>query len=122
VLGMLTFAVPSNFNVVEMFSYLGQGRWSAPWVRGQLGGWDAFLDHVQYFGYLLPALTVVMAHRAGWADLRTLSSTGMALVMLLFLAQGGSRRIIGVIVGMGLILWMLTQQRLKIVHMVAVAV
>src|SRR5262245_40841461 len=122
VLGMLPFAVPCHFNIVEMFSYLGQGRWDAPWGRGQLGGWDAFLDHLQYFGYLLPALTVIMARRAGWANLRTLSSMGMTLVMLLFLAQSGSRRIIGVIFGMGLILWMLTQQRLKTKHMIAVAV
>jgi len=122
VLGMLTFAIPCDFNVVEMFSYLGQERWAVPWGRGQLGGWDAFLDHLQYFGYLLPALTVIVARRAGWADLRTLFSIAMALVMALFLAQAGSRRIIGVIFGMGLILWMLTQQRLKTKHMVAVAI
>lgn len=122
VLAMLKFAIPCDFNVVEMFSYVGQGRWAAPWGRGQLGGWDAFLDHLQYFGYLLPALTVIVARRAGWADLRTLLSTGMALAMALFLAQGGGRRIIGVIFGMGLILWVLTQQGLKTRHMAAVAV
>jgi oligosaccharide repeat unit polymerase len=122
VLGMLKFAIPCDFNVVEMLSYVGQPRWSAPWGRGQLGGWDAFLDHAQYFGYLLPALTVIVARRAGWADLRTLLSIATALVMALFLAQGGGRRIIGVIFGMGLILWMLTQQRLKTKHMAAVAI
>src|ERR1041385_8795730 len=51
-IGMLNFAVPCNFNVFEMVHYLGQDRWAAPWGRGQLGGWDAFLDHMQYFGYL----------------------------------------------------------------------
>ena len=121
VLGMLPYALPCNFNIVEMFSYVGEGRWAAPWGRGQLGGWDAFLDHFQYFGYLLPALTVIVARRAGWADLRTLFSMAMTFVMALFLAQGGGRRIIGVIFGMGLILWMLTQQRLKTKHMAAVA-
>src|ERR1041384_2514340 len=55
-LGMLNFAVPCNFNVFEMVQYLGQERWAAPWGRGQLGGWDAFLDHLQYFGYLLLVL------------------------------------------------------------------
>jgi hypothetical protein len=58
VIGMLNFAVPCSFNVFEMIYYLGQERWAAPWGRGQLGGWDAFLDHLQYFGYLLPVLTV----------------------------------------------------------------
>ena len=49
-LGMLNYAVPCNFNIFEMVHYLGQERWAAPWGRGQLGGWDAFLDHLQYFG------------------------------------------------------------------------
>ncbi len=122
VMGMLQFAIPCGFNVVEMFSYVGQPRWSVPWGRGQLGGWDAFLDHLQYFGYLLPAFTVILARRVGWGNLRTLISIAMALVVALFLAQGGGRRIIGVIFGMGLILWMLTQERLKAKHMVAVAI
>ena len=122
ILGMLRFAIPCDFNFVDMFSYVGQGRWSAPWGREQLGGWDAFLDHIQYFGYLLPALTVIVARRAGWIDLRTVISIAMALVMALFLAQSGSRRIIGVVFGMGLILWMLTQQRLKTKHMIVVTI
>jgi len=121
-LGMLRFAIPCDFNFVEMFSYLSQARWAAPWGRGQLGGWDAFLDHLQYFGYLLPALAVIVARRVGWADWRTLVSVAMALLMALFLAQSGSRRIIGVIFGMGLILWMLTQHRLKTKHMASVAI
>jgi len=121
-LGMLKFAIPCKFDIVEMFSYVGQPRWAAPWGRGQLGGWDAFLDHLQYFGYLLPALVIIVAQRAGWADLRTLLSVVMALVMAMFLAQGGGRRIIGVVFGMGLILWMLTQRRLRTGHMVAVAI
>ena len=88
---MLNFAVPCDFNVFEMVHYLGQERWSAPWGRGQLGGWDAFLDHLQYFGYLLPILTVVIARRAGLRNPRTLICIGMSIVMTLFLAQSGSR-------------------------------
>lgn len=121
-LGMLKFAIPCNFNVVEMFSYVGQARWSGPWGRGQLGGWDAFLDHLQYFGYLLPAMVIIVARRAGWADIRTLCSIAMALVMSMFLSQGGGRRIIGVTFGMGLILYMLSQQPLRKRHMAAVAI
>jgi oligosaccharide repeat unit polymerase len=121
VLGMLNFLVSTNFNVVAMFSYLGVNRWSAPWARGQLGGWNAFLDHVQYFGYLLPALTVIIGNRAGWRNYRTLVSVGMAIVMALFLSQGGGRRIVGVIFGMAFILWILSQQRLRIRQVVGSA-
>ena len=87
VIGMLNFAVACDFNVFQMVHYLGQERWSAPWGRGQLGGWDAFLDHLQYFGYLLPILSVVIARRAGLRNPRTLICIAMSIVMTLFLAQ-----------------------------------
>lgn len=117
-LGMLNFAVPCNFNVFEMVHYLGQERWAAPWGRGQLGGWDAFLDHLQYFGYLLPVLTVVIGRRVGLRNPRTLICMAMSVLISLFLAQSGSRRVIGVVVGMALILWILDQQRLRMKHLV----
>lgn len=115
-LGMLTFAIPTNFNIIEMFSYLGNSRWNVPWGRGLLGGWEAFQDQLQYFGYLLPALTVIVARDHGWTHPKTLVSAAMSIVMTLFLMQGGGRRILGMIVGMALILWILTQQRLHIKH------
>jgi len=121
-LGMLNFAVPCNFNVFEMVHYLGQERWSAPWGRGQLGGWDAFLDHLQYFGYLLPVLTVVIGRRVGLRNPRTWICIGMSVAIALFLAQSGSRRVIGVVVGMALILWVLDQQRLRVKHLLTTVV
>ncbi len=121
-IGMLNFAVACDFNVFVMIHYLGQERWAAPWGRGQLGGWDAFLDHLQYFGYLLPILTVVIVRRAGIRNVRTLFCVAMSVVMTLFLAQSGSRRVIGVVVGMALILWVLDQQRLRIKHLLTIVV
>jgi oligosaccharide repeat unit polymerase len=121
-LGISRFAVASNFNLVEMFQSMGSGRWEAPWARGQLGGWDAFLDHLQYFGYLTAVLTVVVGRRLGWRNWRTVVSALMSVVMALFLVQGGSRRVIGVVVGMALIFWVLVQDRgLKIKHAIAAA-
>lgn len=122
VLGMLNFAVPCNFNVFEMVHYLGQERWAAPWGRGQLGGWDAFLDHLQYFGYLLPILSVVIGRRVGLRNPRTIICTAMSIVMTLFLAQSGSRRVIGVVAGMALVLWILDQRRLRVKHMITTVV
>jgi len=121
-LGMLNFAIPCNFNVFEMVHYLGQERWAAPWGRGQLGGWDAFLDHLQYFGYLLPILTVVIGRRVGLRNPRTIICTAMSIVMTLFLAQSGSRRVIGVVAGMALILWILDQRQLRVKHLLTTVV
>jgi hypothetical protein len=116
-IGMLNFAIACDFNLVAMFHYLGQERWAAPWGRGQLGGWDAFLDHLQYFGYLLPILTVVIARRAGLRNPRTLMCLLMSVVITLFLAQSGSRRVIGVVAGMALVLWVLDQRQLRMKHL-----
>jgi oligosaccharide repeat unit polymerase len=108
-LGISKFAAATDFNVIAMFRYLGSGRWEAPWTRGQLGGWDAFLDHLQYFGYLTAVLTVVVGRRMGWRNWRTLVSALLSVVMAMFLAQSGSRRVIGVVVGMALVFWILGQ-------------
>jgi hypothetical protein len=121
-LGMLNFAIPCNFNVFEMVHYLGQERWAAPWGRGQLGGWDAFLDHLQYFGYLLPILSVVIVRRVGLRNPRTIICTAMSIVMTLFLAQSGSRRVIGVVAGMALVLWILDQRQLRVKHLITTVV
>jgi oligosaccharide repeat unit polymerase len=121
-LGMCKFAVATDFNVVAMFQYVGSGRWDAPWARGQLGGWEAFLDHLQYFGYLTAVLTVVVGRRIGWRNWRTLVSASMSAVMALFLVQSGSRRVIGVVVGMALIFWILVQDTgIKVKHAVVAA-
>lgn len=117
-IGMLKFAIPCNFDLVQMFSYAGQERWAAPWGRGQLGGWDAFLDHLQYFGYLLPVLTVILSRYVGWRNLRTLICIFLSAIMALFIAQSGSRRVLGVILGMALVLWVLSQPRLRVKHVV----
>lgn len=116
-LGIARFAVASEFNLIAMFRSLGSGRWDAPWARGQLGGWDSFLDHLQYFGYLTSVLTVVVGRRMGWRNWRTIVSAVLSLVMAMFLVQSGSRRVIGVVVGVALIFWILVQDsKLKLKH------
>jgi oligosaccharide repeat unit polymerase len=113
VLGMFNYAYSTNFNFPEMFSYLGANRWAAPWVRGQLGGWEAFRDQMQYFGYVLPSLTALLIARRGFGIQAWLSVAASAL-MLAFLAQGGGRRIIGVTVGAALLVWIQAQPMLKV--------
>lgn len=113
-IAMLKFAIPCNFNVFEMVSYLGHTRWDVPWGRGQLGGWDAFLDHFEYFGYLLPILTVIVARRSSWFQVQTVLCGILSIIMLAFIAQSGSRRTVGVVCGMALILWVLSEERLRV--------
>lgn len=115
-LGMLSYAIACDLDPILMFNALLGDRWSAPWARGQLGGWEAFRDHLQYFGYLLPALTVVLARQRSWTNPATLASLAMSFVILLFLTQGGGRRIIGVTLGSALIIWVLTAPRVGVIQ------
>ena len=95
VLSFLRFAIPAEFNLDQIYGALFSDRFSAPWSRGAYGGWDAFLDHISYFGYLLPALTVLLYRAEGRFTWRTLLLAAMAVIIGLLLAQGGGRRVVG---------------------------
>jgi oligosaccharide repeat unit polymerase len=112
-LGMGKFAIPCGFDISVMLKALMANRWEAPWCRGALGGWNAFSDALQYFGYLLPAVTVTLASRLGWLNTRTIGSLLMAVIITVFMAQEGGRRNVGVMVGMAIICWVLMNKRVK---------
>lgn len=112
VLAMMKFAVPSHFSIPRMIEALGQPRWSTPWARGTLGGWDAFLEHLSYFGFVLPCLAVLLAHKIGWFSGRVAASIILSGILVLFLAQEGGRRIVGVVFGAAAIYWILLKPRL----------
>jgi oligosaccharide repeat unit polymerase len=122
-LGMLAFLIPVGFDVPELFSYFGQSRWSAPWMRGQLGGIEAFWDHLQYFGYALPALYVAYARAKSPFTLKAIVLLAMALLVVALLSQGGGRRIVGVAVGAAILCWVTSAERIRpgAVAVVAVA-
>jgi oligosaccharide repeat unit polymerase len=119
-LGMFNYAYAVNFDIIEMFSYIGENRWEVPWARGQLGGWGSFVDQLPYFGYVLPSLTAVLLVRRG-LSVTTVLSVAMSVVMLVFLAQGGGRRIIGVTCGAALIVWIQLQPKLNVRKVLTIA-
>ena len=112
-LGIFYYVWSSGFNLVLMFEALGRNRWAAPWTRGALGGWNSFVEHMKYFGYVVPALTVIYARYAGWLRGKTIVAIILSLIIVAFAAQGGGRRITGVMFGSALICWVLLQPRLK---------
>lgn len=121
VLGMLRFAIPCKFDLVLMIKSVGGMRWAAPWARGALGGWDSFADHLSYFGYMLPTLAVVMARRKSWFAMGTLLAILCAVVFLVFLAQSGSRRIVGVCLGAAVLYWIMDHRKLRPAQLMVVA-
>jgi hypothetical protein len=107
-LAFLRFAIPAEFNLGVMLATFSENRWAAPWSRGTLGGWDAFLDHIGYFGYVLPPIAAFLARKRGLLHWRTLLLLVMTLIILALFSTGGGRRIVGVMVGSGIVVWFLS--------------
>jgi oligosaccharide repeat unit polymerase len=120
-LGMFNYMYSVDFDLPAMFSYLGEQRWAAPWGRGQLGGWEAFRDQAPYFGYVLPSLAALLIARDGLFRFRSLFAIAASVLMLVFLASGGGRRIVGVTVGAALMVYVQTNANRRISNMVVVA-
>ncbi len=110
-LGMIYYASSSGFDPVTMAQGLALGRFSAPWSRGAFGGANAFLQQLSNFGFMIPSLTVLMAARRGWLRPRVLIALVLAVIMTLFLAQAGGRRLLGVVVGSAILAWVLARER-----------
>ena len=117
-IAIIKFAYPCNFNPVEMIIHLGSNRWAAPWARETLGGWNSFIDHLDYFGYLLPTLTTLLAIRSRRLTIPVVIALALSGLMTAFLSQSGGRRIIGVILGAAIICWVLEQHKLRLKQMI----
>lgn len=111
ILCFLRFAIPSDFDVIAMVSALSGNRWSAPWARGQLGAWDAFLDHLSYFGYFLPTLTVAFYRSGKKLNFRFLILLLCSLIAAIFIAQGGGRRTVGAMILSACFFWIITSEK-----------
>ena len=117
IVAMMSFAIPSRFDLELMFSSLSRDRWSAPWSRSDMGGWSSFTDHLSYFGYLLPTFAVMIMRRKGFLHVATIFAFAMACVYLVFIMHGGARRIVGVTLGAALTFWILDRERVRIWHL-----
>jgi hypothetical protein len=117
-LGIFYFALYSGFSPAVMLDGLTRARWSAPWSRGALGGWNALSEHMTYFGYLVPTLTVILALTLRrWLDSRVIIGLVLSAIMIAFLGQGGNRRVLGVVLGATLLTWVCHQRyQLRLKH------
>lgn len=105
------FAIPVDFDLIEMYEALSLTRFEAPWQRGRFGGWDAFLDHLSYFGYILPPLAVLHLRLKGLASWRSIVLVLATLIITLLIAQGGGRRIVGAMLISAGLVWVLTSPK-----------
>jgi oligosaccharide repeat unit polymerase len=111
-LAMTHYIVSCEFDLVLMIEALGRSRFAAPWSGSRLGNWRAFQEHLVYFGYLVPTLTVLHAHLRGWKAPPTVTAIVCSLIIVLFTTQGGSRGEVGVVAGAAILTWLLLQRRM----------
>lgn len=116
ILGFCRYAIPAKFNPVILVTHLGNPRFATAWASSHVSGGltGAIINHLVYFGYLLPSFAVLLGLRAGWRDRRTWIVGVFALIISLYIAQGGGRRIIGIIYGTAILLWILEQPRIDL--------
>jgi hypothetical protein len=83
-----------------------------------MGGWYAVVEHLAYFGYLLPTLTVlIFLKKRRLLEAPVLLGAALSVIFLPFVMQGGGRRVLGMCLGSALFTWMTTIRRtLKIKH------
>ena len=113
VLGVFYYAYMANFSVSLIFTGLFErSRFEAPWARGSLGDANSFVEHLSYFGYLLPLFTAAMFARSSrYFNLKTILCAGMSTIFILFLAQGGGRTSIGAVLGSAILVGILLSRR-----------
>lgn len=120
--GMFNYAYSVDFDLPLMFSYVGEQRWAMPWGRNQFGGWEAFRDQAQYFGYVLPSLAAVVIARRGLFTPQSLMAVACSVIMLVFLSTSGGRRIVGVAAGAALIVWVQMNPGMRLKNILVVGV
>ena len=113
VFGMFYYAYASDFDLTVMVNGLLVGRFDAPWVATAMGDWSAFLIHTEYFGYILPCLTVLLAQKRGWIRPSVMLAILLTIIVIVFTSQSGSRRMVGVMLGAAFVCWTLLQPRLN---------
>lgn len=109
--GIFYYLYKAGFDWQVVWGSLQQSRWGAAWSRTDAkGNWEAFIEHLTYFGMLLPAFVIIIARRCSWWNFKTVVAALLALVYSVFQAQGGNRRYLGVMFGAAIVVWLISSK------------
>ena len=116
-LGVFYFVFMAGFDLRVIMESFQATRTAAAWSRNSAeGGWGAFVEHLAYFGMLLPSLAVVLGRTTGWVKPATIFTWLLAFTYALFQAQEGNRRYIGVMFGAAIVVWLITERKPRWFH------
>jgi len=120
-IGIFPFWRGAYYDFEYMISSLTRPRFAAPWARGESGGFEAFFEHLKYFGYITPALSALIWVKEGKFNLKVIFAIILALCFSVFEFQGGGRRITGFLFGSAAITYMVAKRNnLQLKHFVVI--
>jgi oligosaccharide repeat unit polymerase len=104
--GMFYYVYISDFSLTRIVTGLLAERFSSPWTRGQLGDWNAFIDFLSNFGFIVAPFTVALALLfKSWWRLPVLAGIICSLVFFAFILQAGGRRQVVAVIGASAMTW-----------------
>ena len=108
--GLFPFYRGAYYDFSYMLEGLTRPRFSAPWMRGSGGGFNAIFEHMKYFGYVLPALTALIIVKEGKFSTKVALALALTIFFSAFEFQGGGRRLTGFLSGMGIITYLVAKR------------
>lgn len=120
-IGIFPFWRGAYYDFDYMISSLTRPRFAAPWARGESGGFEAFFEHLKYFGYITPALSALIWVKEGKFNFKVFFAIVLALCFSVFEFQGGGRRITGFLFGSATVTYMVAKRNnLELKHFLVI--
>lgn len=122
-IGMVYFYWSSYWDFGYMIRSLTKSRFASPWARGISGGFGSLVEHLKYFGYLLPPATALYLYTQKKISVKVVVAIFLMLFFSAFEFQGGGRRITGFLAGSFLLTFLIIRRfDLKLIHYIGVGV
>ena len=91
-LSFLYMLLSVNFNIFEMIDAMMGARFTQPWGRGRLGGWNSLLTELSLMTFIIPPLCGVILNRRNKFSLFQLIVIFSIFSLVLFHAFAGGTR------------------------------
>lgn len=121
-LGMLRALLACKFSPLCIAGQVLVPRYESVWHQANIGNFDTLLIRLKNFGYLVLPLAATLYHLERRMSWRVVLTLVLGLVFLLVLVQSGSRRQVGMVLGMTGLVWILLNRPARLKDFMVMAV
>jgi hypothetical protein len=122
-IGTMRVVLPCDFDIDCALQALSVKRGTAgEHHRYFFGRWGAFVHHLRFFTFVVPAITIGLIYLEKRWTWRVIACVLFSIFSILVLIGDGGRRAVGVSVGAALLVWLLLDRRVRLKHIVGAAV